>query len=94
MKVNEKEKPDRFGIYPCCWVSGRDATPQKLQEWLFYHFQGYKFAIILDCTKDEYEIPAKETPIYFLDTLLEEFLEYAGLDAVKEWIKQKEAHRN
>lgn len=89
MKVKQNEKQDRFGIYPCCWVSGKDAAPQKLQQWLYYHFQGYKFAVVFDCTKDEFEEPDKETPIYFLDTIFDEFLEYVGEDDVKEWLKRK-----
>ena len=90
MKINESDKPDRYGTYPCCRISGRDATPQKMQEWLYYRYQGYKFAIVFDCTKDEFEEPEKETPVYFLDTVLDELLEYAGVESIKEWLKRKE----
>jgi len=89
MKISEKETMDRYGVYPCCWVSGKDATPQNLHEWLFNHYQGYKFMVMFDCTKDEFEEPDKETPVYFLDTVLEEILEYAGVDKIKEWIQSK-----
>ena len=90
MKVMENEKQDGFGGYPCCWVSGKDSCPQNIQEWLYRNYQGYKFAILFDCTKDEFEEPEKETPVYFLDTLFDEFLEYIGMDKVKEWLQEKE----
>lgn len=86
MKIKETDRPDRFGIYPCCWVSGKDACPQSIQEWLYTHYQGYKFAIIFDCTKDEYE-EVKEVPIYFLDTLLKETVNYIGIDEVKQLLE-------
>ena len=35
--------------------------------------------------KDEFEELDRETPIYFLDTIFDEFLEYVGEDDVKEW---------
>lgn len=82
MKIKETNEPDRFGIYPCCWVTGKDACPQNVQEWLFKHYQGYKFAVIFDCTKEEYETE-KETPVYFLDELFDEIVEYIGVDDVK-----------
>lgn len=87
MKVNELEKVDRFGIYPCCRISGRDANPQKIQEWLYRHHEGYKFAIIFDCTKDEWEEPDKESMIYFLDDILDEIINYCGADAVRKRLK-------
>ncbi len=83
MKINENEKTDRFGVYPCCWVSGKDACPQNIQEWLYAHFQGYKFAIVFDCTKDEYE-EVREVPVYFLDTMLKETVDYIGTEEVKQ----------
>jgi len=88
MKIKETDKPDRNGVYPCCWISGRDATPQKIYEWLFYHFQGYKFAVMFDCTKDEFEDMDKETPVYFADGILDEVLDYVGIDAVKKWLNE------
>lgn len=92
MKIREDDEQDRFGEYPCCWVSGKDACPQNIQEWLYRHCQGYKFAILFDCTKDEFEEPEKETPVYFLDTIFDEFLDYIGSDKIKEWMKRRESN--
>lgn len=90
MKARESDEQDRFGEYPCCWISGKDANPQNIYEWLHRNYQGYKFAILFDCTKDEFEEPEKETPVYFLDTFFDEVLAYIGIDKVKEWINKRE----
>lgn len=88
MKVNETENLDRFGIYPCCRVSGKDANPQNIQEWLYRNYEGYKFTIIFDCTKDEWEEPDKETPVYFLDSILDEVINYCGADAIRKRLEE------
>lgn len=80
---------DVHGITPCCLVSGKDANPRDIHQWLFSHYQGYKFAVVFDCTKDEWEYLEKNTPVYFLDTLDEEFLEYIGIQRVKEWLEKR-----
>ena len=50
MKVNQEEKVDRYGIYPHIRVSGKDANPQNIHEWLYSHYgTGYKFVMIFDC---------------------------------------------
>lgn len=56
-----------------------DATPQKIHDALWKNGlcgEGYKFAMVFDESKDEYEEPPKETELYFLDDLLEEVVEY------------------
>lgn len=85
MKINEEEKLDRFGNYPVWRIKGKDATPQKIQEELYrqYGGQGYKFAIVLDCSGDEWEEPEKETPVYFMDSILDEVIYYCGPDEVR-----------
>ena len=84
MRVNREERPDRYGEYPRCWVSGKDANPQNIHEWLYRNDgQGFKFAIVFDCMPDEWEEQNKETPVYFLDGLLREMIEYVGVGAVK-----------
>lgn len=85
MKVYEDEKPDRFENYPALWIEGRGANPQKIYEelWGRYGGQGYKFAIVFDCSKDEWEDPEKKTPVYFLDTILDEIINYCGLEEVR-----------
>lgn len=84
MKVYEGEKTDRFGNYPI-WIKGKDANPQKIQEELYrrYGGQGYKFAVVFDCAKDEWEEPEEETAVYFLDTILDEVISYCGPDEVR-----------
>lgn len=88
MKIKEKDEPDIYGVYPCCWVSGKDAYPQKIHEWLFKHYQGCKFAIVFDCTKDAFE-DIKETPIYFIEDVLMEIVDYMGIDEVERRLKQR-----
>ena len=85
MRVFEDEKIDRLGNYPAMWIKGKDANPQKIHEelWGRYGGQGYKFVIVFDCSKDEWENPEKETPVYFLDTILDEIINYCGLEEVK-----------
>ena len=84
MQIFEDEKTDRFGNYPI-WIKGKDANPQKIHEELYrrYGGQGFKFAIVFDCSADEWEDPEKETPVYFLDTILDEIISYCGLEEVR-----------
>lgn len=92
MKVFEDEKTDRFGNYPI-WISGKDANPQKIYEELYsrYGGQGFKFAIIFDCSKEEWEEPEKETPVYFLDTVLDELISYCGIEEVRRRLEELES---
>ena len=57
MRIFEDEKADRFGNYPALRIRGKDANPQKIYEelWERYGGQGYKFAIVFDCSKDEWK---------------------------------------
>ena len=84
MKIIEEEKTDRFGNYPI-WIKGKDANPQKIFEELYrrYGGQGYKFAIVFDCSADEWEDPEEETPVYFLDEILDELISYCGAEEVR-----------
>ena len=85
MKVYEDENADRYGNYPALRIKGKDANPQKIYEelWNRYGGQGYNFAIVFDCSKEEFEDPEKETPIYFLDAILEEMINYCGVEEVR-----------
>lgn len=95
MKIDDSERKDRYGRYPI-WIKGKDANPQKIQEALYSRYcgQGYKFAIIFDCSKDEYEEPEVETPVYFLDDILNEVIHYCGVEAVKKELERMENERN
>ena len=84
MKIIEEERADRFGRYPI-WIKGKDANQQKIYEELYQQYggQGYKFAIVIDCSHDEFEDAEKETPVYFLDELLDEIISYCGVEEVR-----------
>lgn len=73
-----------------------DATPQKIHDALWKNGlcgEGYKFAMVFDESKDEYEEPPKETELYFLDDLLEEVVEYMGADKVRKLLDEKYKRR-
>lgn len=90
MKVNRDEKVDRYGIYPHIRVSGKDANPKSIHEWLYNHDgYGYKFVMIFDCMADEWQESDKEYPIYHMDAVDDEIMEYIGVERVKQWLKQK-----
>lgn len=84
MKISEGEKADRFGNYPI-WIRGKDANPQKVYEKLYekYGGQGFKFAIIIDCSHEEWREPEEETPIYFLTDIFDEVIYYIGLEEAR-----------
>lgn len=67
MQIFEDEKTDRFGNYPI-WIKGKDANPQKIHEELYrrYGGQGYKFAIVFDCSPDSGRTRRKKHQYIFL----------------------------
>ena len=94
-RQNSDCKNDIYGRTPVAYISGSDATPQNIHDAINkngFGGCGYKFAMVLDESKDEYEPLDKETELYFLDDILEEVCEYAGVEQVKEWLKRKEEH--
>ena len=62
-------------------------------DWAKVKKEGYKFAIIFDVSKDEWEDPEKETPIYFMDELLDELIRYCGTEKVKKELAKLEEVR-
>ncbi len=90
LKLNDDYIRDKYGITPFAYVSGNDATPQRIFDkiWEQNGGAGYKFAIIIDVSHDEYETPEKETPIYYLDDLFTEMCEYIGVKYAKEKIDE------
>lgn len=71
MKVYEGEnRPDKYGNYPLRF-SGYKSI-KEVHDWLYHHYNGYHFVIILDETKDEYEPLDKDLLVYFTDTVIEE----------------------
>lgn len=92
-RQNNDCKEDIYGRTPAAYISGKDATQQNIHDAIWKNNLngcGYKFAMVLDESKDEYEPLGKETELYFLDDILEEVCEYAGVERVKEWLKRKE----
>lgn len=90
LKVKDEEKADRYGIYPALRIAGKDACPEKIFDELWNRFggQGYKFAILYDVSKDEYETPEKETLVYFLDGLLREMISYVGAEELRKELER------
>ena len=59
---------------PC--IVFKNVRISEIHEWLWNNYQDYKFCIIFDETKDEYE-EMKEAYVYFLDGVLTEVESYA-----------------
>ncbi len=75
MKVIQ-DVADRFGKYPIIF-RGRNIKLEDIHQWLFEHYQGYKFAIVIDETVDEFEEQfTKLVYVYFLDEIREELEAY------------------
>ena len=75
MKVIQ-DVTDRFGRYPIIF-KGRNIKLEDIHQWLFEHYQGYKFAIVIDETVDEFEEQfTKLVYVYFLDEIKEELEAY------------------
>lgn len=47
-------------------------------DWLFAHYNGYKFGIVLDCSLSEYPEPDSKIYVHFLDELMDEVAMEAG----------------
>lgn len=91
-KQNEDCKQDIYGRTPAAYITGSDATPQKIHDAIWKNGlsgAGYKFAMVFDESKDEYDDPPKETELYFLDDILEEVIEYVGAERVRELLDEK-----
>lgn len=77
MKVVENENQvDKYGRNYIKFTGVKNL--QEIQNWLFDHYQGYKFAMEFDCYSDECQEIGNEYWVYFLDDLAEELLIYSG----------------
>jgi hypothetical protein len=75
MKVIQ-DVADRFGRYPIIF-KGKNVKLEAIHDWLFLHYQGYKFAIVIDETVDEFEEQfTKSVYVYFLDEITSELEAY------------------
>lgn len=77
-----RECEDRYKQTITAEVSSKDI--RDLYDWLYQHYggQGYKFVLVFDVSGDEYCPPPKNMPIYMMDDIMDEFLEYADLKLV------------
>lgn len=91
MRIHEEYKSGPYGTEPSFWVSGADATPQKIYEELFSRMggSGYVMAIVIDISRDEYETPPKVTPVYYLDELFDLMCEYIGTDRLSDYLRHR-----
>jgi len=88
MKITQNfENEDFAGRYPICSVQGSELY--KIYEWLFMNGGcDYKYAVVFDLTKDEFDAP--ENPkdytanVQYLDELFEEVVYYMGIDKAQE----------
>ena len=79
MKVIE-DVEDRYG-QPCMIFDTADI--RKIHEWLYSHYNGFKFVIVLNVMGDEYEEHEKETYVYFMDCVIDEVAEYSGKKVIE-----------
>lgn len=80
MKVIEGTE-DRIGRYPIIFKSAKDL--REVYDYLFHHYQGYKFCILMDTMNDEWEDYGKDITVYFLDEVLEEAACYSDSEIWK-----------
>ena len=67
---------DRHGR-SCLVFSGVKKLPE-VYDWLFSHYNGYKFVIMLDCSMSEHPEPESKIYVHFFDEVFEEAAMEAG----------------
>ncbi len=83
MKVTESE--DQVDEYGRIYIKFTGVKKlQEIQDWLFDHYQGYKFAIEFDCYGDEHQEINNEYWVYFFDDLTESIMIYNDYAKLKE----------
>lgn len=88
MKVDESymDKHDRS-----CLVFSGVKKFSDVYDWLFQHYQGYKFCIVLDLSSDEYQEQDGKIYVNFMDELHDEVALEAGyIRADKNTYKRRE----
>ena len=87
MTVNECFE-DKYGR-SCIVFSGAKKF-SDVYDWLFNHYNGYKFAVLLDCSMSEYPEPDSKIYVHFLDELHDEVAMEAGyIRADKDTFKRR-----
>lgn len=83
MKVIE-DKQDRFGNFPI-WFNSHNL--KDISEWLYSRYNGFKFAIVIDVSKEgDGDVLEKPLPVYFMGDIAEE----VALEADKKLVDKKE----
>ena len=83
MKVIE-DKQDRFGNFPI-WFNSYNL--KDISEWLYSRYNGFKFAIVIDVSKDsDGDVLEKPLPVYFMGDIAEEVAQ----EADKKLVDKKE----
>ena len=72
---------DRHGRCPLIFSGAKNL--KEIHEYLWKNYYGYKFAILFDETKDEYEEYDSKIYVYFLDEVAEELAEYGDYEFKK-----------
>jgi len=75
MRVNE-DAQDRYG--KACMIFSKSATVPDIWEWLHKNYNGYKFAIVMDCTREEFDADIDETVVNWFGDLADEAIEANG----------------
>lgn len=71
MKVDDTQT-DRHGRTMIVFSGVRKFS--EVYDWLFDHYNGYKFGIVLDCSQSERAEPDNNIYVYFLDEMAEEIM--------------------
>lgn len=69
-------KTDRLGRSVITFTGVKKFS--DVYDWLFQHYWGYKFGIVLDCSLSEYPEPDGRIYVHFLDELHDEVAMEAG----------------
>lgn len=80
MTVIEQDCEDKYGRYYIKFTGVKKL--QEIQDWLYEHYQGFKFGMVFDTMPDECEEIGSEYWVYFLDELTDEVMSYADYTPV------------
>lgn len=85
------DKQDRFGNFPI-WFYSRNL--RDINDYLQHHYDGYKFAIVIDCTLGEIAPLEKPLPVYFFGDIAKEVAQEADKVLLDKKEYQKLTERN
>ena len=83
MKVIEDDSTeDKYGICPLVFAGYKSLA--EIHDYLWTHYQGYRFVIMLDESGDEYVPYGPRALVYFADTVLDELAAFYDKKLVKD----------